>query len=46
MIKLRIASPLDVPVFDRPDDVGLVGRAELDLDFVARRRLRLGEKQI
>ena len=35
MIVLRVALPLDVSVLDRADEVRLVRRAELKLDFVA-----------
>ncbi len=35
VVVLRVSLPLDVPVFDGPDDMGFIGRSELQLDLIA-----------
>ena len=46
MLVLRIAAPLEIPVLDGADDMAFVRRAKLDLDFIARCALRIGEQQV
>jgi hypothetical protein len=46
VIVLGVALPLDIPVLDGPDEVGLVGPAELDLDLVAAVRFGILAKQV
>ena len=46
MLILRVALPLDVPIFDCADDVGFVRRAELDFDLVAPLRLGVLQQEV
>ncbi len=42
----RVAAALDIPIFDRADDVARVGRAEHQLDFVTPVELLVVQQQI
>jgi hypothetical protein len=46
VVVLRIALPLDVPVFEGADDVRFIGLSELDLDFEATIRIGILAKQV
>ena len=46
VLVLRIALPLDVPVLDSSNDMGLIGGTELKLDFIPPFAVEVLEKQI
>src|SRR5260370_37567717 len=46
MLVLRVTFSLNIPILNGPDDVRLVGRAKLDLDFVTAIGFGLLQEQI
>src|SRR5438067_95032 len=46
VVVLRVPLTLDIPIFDRANDVGLIGLAQLDLDFVALARRWISQQKI
>jgi hypothetical protein len=46
MLILGIPFPLNIPIFDRSDDMGFVRGAQLDLDLVAVTRVRMLRQKV
>lgn len=46
MLVLGVAALLDVPVLDRPNDVPLVRRSQLEFHLIARPGVRVAEQQV